>query len=96
MQIKMSTYEAKPSGRAGLFSIVMGIGKEPPMPSKTAAVKNPAEAMKAFEEYVATAKATGKLLACSMRAGDGRKFAGFDAMKAKMPPYAIVNDEVSA
>lgn len=92
MQIILSTYQAKPSGRPGLFSIVMNIGQNDPdpLPQEKVEVKNATAALEAFEAYVEKAKAKGGLIACSMRAGEGRKAPGFDKAKATLPPFTIV------
>jgi hypothetical protein len=93
MQIVMSGYPAKPSlGNPGLFSVVFNLDGTPdPMPRKVIEVKNAAAALDAFAAYVEEAKATGQLIACSLRAGEGRKAPGFDKARATLPPYTIVN-----
>ncbi len=96
-KIVFSTYQAKPNG-SGRFSIVMNIGQTTPdpLPQKIVEVKTTDEALAAFEEYIAEAKATGQVAACSMRLKEGRKPNGFDAAKAKLPPYTIVNEDKAA
>lgn len=98
MQIVMTCYNAKPANTPGLFSIIMNIGRldTEPLPQRKVEVKNADEALTVFAAYVEEAKATGKLAACSLRAGDGRKAPGFDKAKATLPPYTIVNAEVAA
>lgn len=97
MQIVMTCYNAQPANTPGLFSIIMNIGRldTEPLPQRKVDVKNAAEALTVFAAYVEEAKATGKLAACSLRAGEGRKAPGFDKAKATLPPYTIVNDEVT-
>lgn len=92
MQIILNGYPAKPSGTPGLFSVIFKLDGTPdPMPRKVLDVKDTAAALAAFDAYVADAKATGQLIACSMRPGEGRKANGFDKARAALPPFTIVN-----
>lgn len=87
----MSAYEAKDNGN-GRFAIVFNIGKGDPFPGKVVEAKNTAEALAAFDAYVAEAKASGMLLGCSLRIKDGeRKPNGFDKARQALGPYTIVN-----
>lgn len=91
--IQMSAYEAKDNGN-GRFAVVFNIGKGDPLPGKTVEIKNTAEAIAAFEQYVAECKESGLLLACSLRIKDGsRKPNGFDKARQALGPYTIVNGE---
>lgn len=86
--LRLNAYKAERSGP--FLSLDLGLGRDPPFPSRIVEVKTAKDCEAAFEAYTADAEASGLPLAVSMIMVRGeRKPSGFNKLKTGPRPVNL-------